>query len=84
MFPLQGSYLPFWRTRMERDAAHDPRLSIEERYQSRQQYMSLITTAAESLVKNGYLLQEDVPKVVNRAAEHWDLVTKSPAGTSSN
>jgi len=84
MFPLQGSYLPFRRTRLERDAAHDPRLSIEERYQSRQQYLSLITTAAQSLVKNGYLLEEDLPKVVNRAGEHWDLLARSPAGTSSN
>ena len=29
---LLGSYVPFARTRAERDARHDPRPSIEERY----------------------------------------------------
>ena len=63
------------RTRAEREARHDPRPSIEERYASRQQYLDAIDKAAAALVKGGYLLAGDVPSVVKRATEHWDLAT---------
>ncbi len=71
---MQGSYIPLARTRAERERAKDPRPSIEERYQSRDQYLGLVTTAAKELAKGGYLLQEDVPAVVDHAGRHWDLV----------
>src|SRR5262249_26127094 len=45
----------FPRTRAARAAANDPRRSIEERYASRDDYLSQIRDAAESLVKRGYL-----------------------------
>src|SRR5439155_17439769 len=32
LFPLQGAVVPFAATRVEREAAGDPRLSIAERY----------------------------------------------------
>jgi len=71
-----GSYLPFARTRAERERAGDPRLSIEERYASRDQYLGKITEAALKLVKGGYLLAEDLPSVIDRAAQHWDYTMK--------
>ena len=70
---LLGSYIPFAQTKADRDAAHDPRPSIDERYASRDQYMDKINTAAASLVKDGYLLADDVAPVAKRAAEHWEL-----------
>ena len=36
---LQGSFIPFARTRQERLDAGDPRLSIEERYPSKEAYV---------------------------------------------
>jgi hypothetical protein len=71
-----GSYIPFAKTKAERERAGDPRLSIEERYASREQYLGKITEAALKLVKGGYLLAEDLPGVIERAAQHWDYVTK--------
>ena len=75
LVPLLGSYIPLARTRAEREARHDPRPSIEERYASRQQYLDAIDKSAAALVKSGYLLADDVPSVVKRAAEHWELAT---------
>jgi Alpha/beta hydrolase domain len=70
---LLGSYMPIAQTKAEREAKHDPRPSIEERYPSREQYMDLIGKAAASLVKDGYLLADDVPAVAKRAADHWEF-----------
>jgi hypothetical protein len=69
---LLGSYIPFAQAKPERDAANDPRLSMAERYASKEQYLRQINKAAASLVKDGYLLLEDVEPVVKRAADHWD------------
>jgi hypothetical protein len=71
---MQGSYIPFPRTRADRDRSKDPRASIEERYDSRERYLALVTTAAQQLVQQRYLLEDDVTKVVKRAGEHWDLL----------
>lgn len=71
-----GSYLPFLRTRAERERSGDPRLSIEERYADKAAYMAKVTAAAEELVAQGYLLARDVPAVVRRASAHWDWATR--------
>src|SRR4249920_3803435 len=73
LVPLLGSYIPLARTKAERDARHDPRPSIEERYASRQQYLDAVNKSAAALVKEGYLLPGDVPSVVKRATEHWEF-----------
>ena len=69
---LLGSYIPLAQTKAERDAAHDPRPSIAERYMTKEQYLEKINRAAAALVKDGYLLADDVAPVVKRAADHWD------------
>ena len=69
---LAGWTLPFAATRAEREAAGDPRLSIEERYASRHDYLSQVRTAAQALVAAGYLLAEDLPRVEAGAAERYD------------
>ena len=73
---LVGSYIPFARTRAERERAGDPRPSIEERYRSRAEYLGLAAEAAVKLAAEGYLLGEDVPALVRRAAEQWDHAQK--------
>ena len=83
LFPLLGSYVPFAATKAERDRTHDPRLSIEERYQSRDQYLKQVQDAAASLVKEGYVLADDVPAILKHAGDHWDLLVKRPSSTST-
>ena len=70
-----GSYLPFARTKAERERANDPRPSIEERYASREDYLDKITKASGRLVEGRYLLAEDLPAITKRALEHWDYST---------
>jgi hypothetical protein len=77
---LLGSAIPFTRTRTAREAARDPRRSIEERYPSIEAYLARVREAAQKLVDGGYLLAEDLPKVMERGREHWDL----PAMTTSS
>jgi hypothetical protein len=75
LYALLGSYVPFARTKAERKARRDPRLSIEERYRDRDDYLQRIQTAAAALVKDRFLLQEDVDDVVQRATRHWAFAT---------
>jgi Alpha/beta hydrolase domain len=82
-FPLIGSYVPFATTKTERERNGDPRPSIQERYQSRDQYLKLVGEATAPLVKAGYLLAADVPTVVKRASTHWDLLMQ-PTTTASS
>jgi hypothetical protein len=67
-----GSYIPFTRTKADRDHAGDPRLSIEERYRSRDEYVGKFAAAALDLVDREYLLSEDVADLLRHAAEHYD------------
>ena len=57
---MQGSYIPLPRTAAERKRANDPRLSIDERYRDKDQYVGLVSKAAQALVDQGYLLAEDL------------------------
>jgi Alpha/beta hydrolase domain len=77
LLPLTGSYIPFPVTKTAREEAHDPRLSIEERYGSRARYEGLVRDAAARLAQDGYLLNEDVQAVVERALANWDEITRA-------
>jgi hypothetical protein len=67
-----GATLPFAWSRREREAAGDPRPSVEERYASRQAYLEQVRRAALDLVAERHLLEEDVELSVTLAARTWD------------
>lgn len=69
---MQGSYIPFPLTRADRERTKDPRLSIEERYKDRQDYLGKVAEAARELTQKGYLLDEDLPRILEQAGRHWD------------
>ena len=71
---LLGASIPFAPSRAARDAAHDPRRSIEERYASKDAYLKQVEQAADALVKAGYLLVDDEPRILQRAEDTWDLI----------
>jgi hypothetical protein len=64
---LQGSFVPFARTRTERLATGDPRLSLEERYPTSEAYIAQVGRAAEALVARRFLLPEDAVQLVAEA-----------------
>ncbi len=73
---MVGSFLPFPRTAAEREAAGDPRPSVEERYQGRADYLGRFTEAALELIDAGYLLGEDLPALTRHAMTLWDHVMR--------
>jgi hypothetical protein len=64
---LTGMYLPFAKTRAERLASGDSRLSLEERYKTHDKYVQEVETAARKLMKRRLLLEEDYDRIVSEA-----------------
>ena len=71
-----GSFIPFAKTKAEREHTGDPRISIEERYGDREHYLARVKQAAQELINGGYLLADDLPALMNRAAQYWDRLMK--------
>jgi hypothetical protein len=69
---LVGAFVPFSKTRETRLQTMDARSSIEERYTSRQAYLDQVALSARDLVRQRFMLADDVPAVVRRAAMMWD------------
>jgi hypothetical protein len=67
-----GAYIPFPATRAEREKTGDPRLSIEERYASRAEYLARAEQVAKRLAEERYVLAADVAAMVAEAGRHWD------------
>jgi Alpha/beta hydrolase domain len=67
MCNLQGSFVPFAATKAERIAAGDPRLSIEERYPTKEADLSAFKKAARDLVAQCFLLPDDADSLVKTA-----------------
>ena len=76
LYSMVGSFIPFARRQADRAKAGDPRLSIEERYSSKQVYLDKVESVARNLVTGHYLLERDIPSVMERASAEWDYVTK--------
>ena len=62
-----GSFVPFARTRAERLASHDPRLSLEERYRDHDGYVAAVRAATQRLVADHLLLATDASLIVAQA-----------------
>ena len=62
-----ASTLPFAATKADRQAKGDPRLSFQERYASKDDYVAKVKAAAEALVTQRLLLAEDVAAYVKAA-----------------
>jgi hypothetical protein len=71
-----GSYIPFPRSKADRARSNDPRLSIEERYRNRDEYVGRFAAATLDLVARGFLLTEDVADLLKHAFEHYDWATE--------
>ena len=62
-----GGMIPFARTKAERIASNDPRLSLEERYADHAGYVTAVKAAAANAVKQGFLLQADADLLIGQA-----------------
>ncbi|MCA3811163.1 MAG: hypothetical protein IOC33_22985, partial [Burkholderia sp.] len=80
---FDGSFVPFARTQAERIAAGDPRLSLAERYPTREDFMAKVKAAAAEQVAARLLLAEDVARNVNKHVGLYDRIMKREPGDQS-
>jgi hypothetical protein len=59
--------VPFARTRAERLASGDPRLSLEERYGTHEGYVRAVRAAAANAAAQGFLLPGDAEAMIAQA-----------------
>ena len=64
---FSGGFIPFARTRAEREATGDPRPSLEERYGSHDAYVAKVREAARRMVEARFLLPDDAERIVREA-----------------
>ena len=62
--------------------AGDPRLSLAERYQDNEKYVSAVAAAATKLENARFLLEEDKDRIIKRAARDgvdlWVVTAQAP------
>jgi len=73
---LNGAFIPFARTRAERLAANDPRLSIEERYGNREGFMKAATASIDNAIAQRFLLPTQRDAIVTKMNGYWDEVAQ--------
>jgi hypothetical protein len=69
-----GSFFPFPRTKAERLRTHDSRLSIEERYADRGDYMQRVSSVVDALVAQRFILERDRNYALERCGLLWDAL----------
>ena len=74
LLDMMGATLPLAPTESERARRGDPRPSLAERYRDREDYLARARAAAQQLVAEGFLLEEDLELAVDLAAQRYDLV----------
>jgi alpha/beta hydrolase family protein len=74
---LIGGFEPFPLTKEQRETSGDARLSIDERYAGRQDYLDRVKQAAEDLVRQRFMRGEDVPAVLLSAEKSWNAVVNT-------
>ena len=75
---LNGSYVPFTKDASERNAKHDPRASLAERYATPGQYVERVRSVAEQLKADGLMLDEDVARTLDAAAREPRVQALAP------
>lgn len=68
-----GGFIPFAKTKAERLASGDPRLSLEERYKDHAGYVVAVKKGVERLLSQQFLLPEDAERLI-RQAEASDVL----------
>lgn len=69
-----GMVIPLPRTEAERQASGDPRPAIDTLYDSRQAYLDQVRRELKDIIRSGFLLTDDLHRVLQRAGRTWDWV----------
>jgi hypothetical protein len=76
---LLGSFIPFAKTRAERRKNGDPRLSLQERYKNKADYVQRISRAVRALVDQRFLLLEDGERIIAEAQRRSSFPARKPS-----
>jgi hypothetical protein len=68
---FRGTFIPLPKTEADRKAAGDSRPSVEALYRNRSTFMSRVDSGTASLVRERFLLPEDVPAARGRMDDVW-------------
>ena len=71
---ILGSTIPLPVNHTQRQASGDPRLSLEERYSSLEDYLLQVRQAAHTLIEEGYLLADELELLVEHATERYNFL----------
>jgi hypothetical protein len=76
---LRGAWVPFAKTKAAREAANDPRLSLEERYASKEEYLTKVKAVVQKLIEERLMDESDLESQLKQAAARWDWVMRPSA-----
>ena len=76
---LRGAWVPFAKTKAAREAANDPRLSLEERYASKEEYLTKVKAVVQKLIEERLMAESDLESQLKQAAARWDWVMRPSA-----
>ena len=80
---FNGGAVPFAKTKAERTASGDPRLSVEERYGTLEGYVCAVQAAADHMVADRLLLQADADRTIRQARESHVLPVSTASRTEA-
>jgi hypothetical protein len=73
---LRGAWIPFAKTKSQREATRDPRLSMEERYSSKGEYLAKVSGVLQKLIEQRFLQPSDLDPQLKQAGVRWDWVMR--------
>jgi hypothetical protein len=80
---FHGATVPFAVTEAERRHSGDSRLSVEERYASRDEYLGRYARVAMDLAKAGFILPQDLAPMLSQAEKLWDYAMEGQTGSKA-
>jgi alpha/beta hydrolase family protein len=81
LLSLTGSYLPFAISKAARAHRSDPRLSLEERYGTLENYLQQLADQCRKYEESGYLLREDTDHTIQVQRERVAPLFKANSAT---
>ncbi len=81
---LRGAWVPLAATKAQREKNNDPRLSLEERYPSKEDFLGQVKAAVEKLIEQGFLAESDLESQIKQAGERWDWIVAEAASVQDS
>ncbi len=71
---FRGTFIPLPANDLEKMKYQDPRPAITSLYKDKIDFIKKVENAAEEMVFEGFLLERDIPYILQRNGEYWDWI----------